>query len=57
MGAGGGALSVAVGGFVERHGVELRIEAEGSAQAWLGPADGPDWSWTVIGSVGAAWGW
>jgi hypothetical protein len=39
------------------HDVELRFEAEGSAQRWLGAPGEPDWSWTVVGSVGAAWGW
>jgi hypothetical protein len=57
VGAGGGAVSVTAGAFVARGDVELRIEAEGSAQAWLASSGGPDWSWTVIGSVGAAWGW
>jgi hypothetical protein len=55
--AGGGSLSLAAGAYLARRGVELRIEAEGSAQAWLPTERGPDWSWTVVGSVGATWGW
>jgi hypothetical protein len=54
--AGGWSASVAAGVFWpvgER--IELRVEAEGSGQAWLGSGGGPSKSWILAGSAGVAW--
>jgi hypothetical protein len=58
MKAGGGSLSLALGGFAVAEGrTELRLEAEASAQAWLPSSGGPDLSWTLGGALGVAWPW
>lgn len=54
--AAGGSLSLGLGGFaVVREHVELRLEAEGSVQAWLPTAAGPGQSWIFGGAIGGSW--